>query len=123
MITSKKEYKKVAIRFLKEAGLYKAWQDYLKYEENKSNSSFTNKGDWYKTNCVDEIIGRSSFTFYLTKCKQFKLPINCVHIFRSYIRCMYGVDKYRMRFINSDNSSDVQIDKLSGTIKIKPKKI
>jgi len=123
------EYRRVALRFLKDAGLYYWWKKYINYEDGRN--VYTGlpkpfKENWYKVTHIDSIFGRSSFSFFLRK-NEVHLPYQVVHIFRYYLHIMYGDDKFPLDFprrydgLDVDLDGNVEIDPLTGTVKIKIK--
>lgn len=61
----KKEFKKIALRFLKEAGLYKAFFKYILY--NDLDMSKTPYKGWYDKKYINSIFGDTYFTQFIEK--------------------------------------------------------
>lgn len=72
--------KKIAIRFIKEMGLFKAWKEYVK--SDKYYLSLWNDCEFNK---IDEIFGNSTFTMYLHYKYNVKFSSTITHIFRCYL--------------------------------------
>ena len=69
------EFKKVALRFIKELGLYSKWIEYLQKNEQVKT--------WYKKTYIDNIFGHASFSSYLKSYIRYDELIS--EMFRSYI--------------------------------------
>lgn len=81
-------YRKIAIRFLKESGLYNAFKDYLK------SRSKNEKENWYKKEHIDEIFSETSFTVFIEKTRGLYPDHRITPIFRTYVKKKYG-DKFK----------------------------
>lgn len=115
------EYKKVALTFLKELGLLRAWKIYLT-DYNEKRKFFKrpfNAKNWYKVTRIDEIFGRTDFTAYLHAEHRKNYPVTITEIFRLYVIKLYGVKFPIGLQINYDIENYVKIDKMSGRISIR----
>lgn len=123
MTYNEKEGKKVALRFLKEAGLYTAWKEYIvnETERNKNQGLIVNitVKNWSKRNFIDSIFGATLFTEFLKNKYGFEITSNISNFFRIYINEMYK-NKFILRFSPRLSSILRQvIDKETGNINIK----
>ncbi len=123
MTYNEKEGKKIALRFLKEAGLYTAWKEYIvnEAERNKNQGSIINitVKNWGKRKFIDSIFGCTLFTEFLKNKYGFEMASNISNFFRVYIEEMYK-NKFILSFSPKYNSFLRQaIDKETGSINIK----
>lgn len=123
MTYNEKEGKKIALRFLKEAGLYAAWKEYVvnEAERNKNQGSIVNitVKNWSKRNFIDSIFGCTLFTEFLKNKYGFEMASNISNFFRVYVEEMYK-NKFILRFSPRYNSFLRQaIEKETGNINIK----
>jgi len=81
-----KLYRKIALRFLKETGLYKAWFDYIKSPRGKD---FIGKKKWYDHEYVISIFGATRFTDYLDAKCGITLNGAIYKYFRAYVELYY----------------------------------
>ena len=81
-----KEYKKVALRFLKESGFYNAWMQYLRTKQGKY---FLDGRRWYDREDVISIFGATRFGDYLNEKGIAYLPEGVYHYFRTYVELYY----------------------------------
>ena len=77
-------YRKIAIRFLKESGLYNAFKDYLK------SRSKNEKENWYRKELIDQIFSESYFTAFIERTRGFHPDYKITPIFRTYVKKKYG---------------------------------
>ena len=96
--------KKIAIRFIKEMGLFKAWKEYIK--SDKFYLGIWNDCEFTK---IDEIFGYTTFTVYLRSKHKMKFNSTITHIFRYYLSVLkFPPTKFNA---NIDNAKeDVFID-------------
>lgn len=88
MITAKQKlHRKIALRFLKETGLYKAWFDYIKSPIGKD---FIGEKKWYDHEYVISIFGATRFTDYLAAKCGIKLNSAIYKYFRTYVELYYS---------------------------------
>jgi len=123
MTYNEKEGKKIALRFLKEAGLYTAWKEYIvnEAERNKNQGSIINitVKNWGKRKFIDSIFGCTLFTEFLKNKYGFEMASNISNFFRVYIEEMYK-NKFILSFSPRYSSFLRQaIDKETGSINIK----
>ena len=114
------EYKKVALAFLKELGLLRAWKIFLT-EYNERRKFFKrpfNIENWYKVDKIDTIFGRTDFTAYLHAEYMKNYPTTITEMFRLYVKKLYGVKFPLGGPTNYDVEDYVKIDKISGRISI-----
>ena len=121
-----KEGKKVALRFLKEAGLYTAWKEYISSDEKRkkycSNTprQITTK-DWYKKTNIDSIFGDTLFTNFLLNKYNLNFPSTISSLFRFYLRTIYG-NKFSLKlpfYYDAINKTICTIDKETNNIHIR----
>ena len=89
-MTNEKKYiifKKIATRFLKEAGLLNIWKEYIKHNERLQ------KKCWYEERYIEDIFGRTTFTSFIEQKINKKIPFLVLSVFISYCR-LNGFDKY-----------------------------
>ena len=90
------KFKKIALRFLKERGLFNRWKEYLhakKYNPTKiGGAPGVGVTNWYKKNFIDRIFGQENFTEFLENHSNYN-DIVISNQFRSYVRTFYQ-DKY-----------------------------
>ena len=72
--------KKIAIRFIKEMGLFKAWKEYI-----KSDKFYINIWNDCKFTKIDEIFGYTNFTLYLHNKHKMNFNSTITYIFRYYL--------------------------------------
>lgn len=72
-----KDKKRLALRFLKETGLFEAWKFYIKKEKINKN--------WYNKVFVDKIFGDSNFTYFLKIKYSIFLNTTITGMFRYYL--------------------------------------
>jgi len=123
MTYNEKEGKKIVLRFLKEAGLYTAWKEYIvnEAERNKNQGSIINitVKNWGKRKFIDSIFGCTLFTEFLKNKYGFEMASNISNFFRVYIEEMYK-NKFILSFSPRYSSFLRQaIDKETGSINIK----
>jgi hypothetical protein len=87
-----KEFKKIALRFLKERGLYSKWKEYLYAKKIKGEKLGGLNGigpnNWYEKKQIDRIFGQENFSHYLSHYCQY--PVICItNEFRSYLKTFY----------------------------------
>ena len=88
MITAKQKlHRKIALRFLKETGLYKAWFDYIKTPRGKD---FIGEKKWYDHEYVISIFGATRFTDYLADKYGITLNSAIYKYFRAYVELYYS---------------------------------
>lgn len=88
MITAKQKlHRKIALRFLKETGLYKAWFDYIKSPIGKD---FIGEKKWYDHEYIISIFGATRFTDYLAAKCGIKLNSAIYKYFRTYVELYYS---------------------------------
>ena len=113
------EYRKIALRFLKEMGLFSAWKEYIIVYLPKSNSSQSKiiyRFNWYKVSHIDVIFGRSNFTYFLRTKYGIKYGTSISDIFRTYVSKIYG-NKYSFNVNNTyDGGLIVKVNKETGRI-------
>ena len=80
-------FKKIATRFLKEAGLLNIWKEYLKHNERFQ------KKCWYEGCYIEDIFGSVAFTSFIEQKINKKLPFLVMNVFISYCK-LNGFDKY-----------------------------
>jgi hypothetical protein len=112
-ITTDEENRKIALRFLKEMGLFSAWK---KYVRNKDSIDATS---WFKTKnaSISSIFGRTTFTLFLRKKYGVTIPsrIICISdMFRQYVSETTDIDVARPHI----NPNIFSVDKLSKTITV-----
>ncbi len=95
MSEQEKRNLKIAIRFLKETGLYVAWKQYA-----ATNHIF------YNLNYVDSIFSDTSFTDYLQIKKGINLEDYISNIFVSYLTLYFNNDIKNNKFIFKYNRYD-----------------
>lgn len=111
------EYRKIALRFLKEMGLFTAWKEYItvylsKSKEIQSKTIF--HYNWYKVKNIDTIFGRSNFTRFLRTNYGIKYELTISDIFRIYVSKIYG-DKYNFN-VPLKYDENVEVNKKTGRI-------
>jgi len=85
------EYRKIALRFLKETGLINYWRKYI------SENGYVSKCDgcverltasnWYEVEYIDRVFGRTSITKFLKKDCGFEIKYYSISdLFRTYLR-------------------------------------
>ena len=79
-------FRKIAIRFLKEIGLFQEFKKYIK-------KTHTDKEQWYHKPFIDVLFGDTCFTYFLSK-RGIYFKYKIVKIFRTYIVKKYG-DKFK----------------------------
>jgi hypothetical protein len=106
------EYRKIVIRFLKDAGLYKLFIGYLNFEAKKRGFYCGTKSTWYKQEYIDRILGRTDFTRYLEDVKNLKPKGKITTIFRTYLHKKYNnkFQLYRRYFISEHDALYNNID-------------
>jgi len=92
------EFKKIALRFLKERGLFNKWKKYWHDKaENPGNIGGldgANVKNWYEKYHIDRIFGQENFTHYLEMRGEYRGWYSISDEFRSYVRTFYQ-DKYK----------------------------
>ena len=88
------EYKKIALRFLKETGLLNHWRKYVSRGEHCSEydgeDTQLNASNWYRVAYIDRVFGRTNFTCYLKdKCDCNISGYSISDLFRAYLRKYY----------------------------------
>ena len=111
-ITTDEENRKIALRFLKEMGLFSAWK---KYVRKKDSIDTTN---WFKTKNarIISIFGRTTFTLFIRKKYGIIIPnIICISdMFRQYVSETTDIDVVCPHI----NPNVFSVDKLSKTITV-----
>lgn len=125
LLYNSKEGKKVALRFLKEAGLYSAWKEYVTSDEKRKKYCRTSPRaltvkNWYIKNYIDEIFGETLFTNFLLNKYNFHISSTISTVFRFYLRTIYG-KKFRFKLRGDYESASrdlVIIDKETGNVNL-----
>lgn len=125
LLYDSKEGKKVALRFLKEAGLYSAWKEYVTSDEKRKKYCSTSPKtltvkNWYIKNYIDEIFGETLFTNFLLNKYNFYIPSTISTVFRFYLSTIYGKKfMFNLRRGYDSVSRDlVTIDKETGNVNL-----
>lgn len=101
------EFKKVALRFIKELGLYSKWIEYLQ----KNGQVKT----WYKKVYIDNIFGHTSFTSYIDNRDVMKYNELISVMFRSYIA---QIKRYDLELQLTANVDNIRVDKDTRIVQI-----
>lgn len=114
--TTDEENRKIALRFLKEMGLFSAWKEYVRKIGLKDSNYATN---WFKTknDNISSIFGRTAFTFFLRNKYGISIPSRVICItdmFRQYVSEMTDIDVA----YPSINPNYFSVNKLSKTITV-----
>ena len=99
------EFKKVTLRFLKDAGLFPSFIKYLKTKKKDIRE------EWFKKDHIDSIIGQTTFTSFLIEkgvCPDYKIT----KYFRTYLNKKYPgkYDFGHVGFIMEDDYNKIDID-------------
>lgn len=118
----KEEYKKIALRFLKETGVLTQWHLYIHKKGycsdfNESKKRLNNK-NWYDVECVDRIFGRTLFTDFLEETSNLIFDgFSVSDLFRTYIRKNYP-NEYHFRCPSYIKKHIAEAIEKAGTFKI-----
>ena len=86
------EFKKIALRFLKERGLFNKWEKYwhdkAKYHRKIGGLAGANVKNWYEKYHIDRIFGQENFTLYLQVYYGYR-GYSISDEFRSYVNTFY----------------------------------
>ena len=93
------EFKKIALRFLKERGLFNKWKKYWhdKAENHRKIGGLdgTSVKNWFEKYHIDRIFGQENFTEYLQRYYGYSVCCSISDEFRSYVITFYQ-DKYEL---------------------------
>ena len=116
----KEEYKKIALRFLKEAGVLTQWHLYIHKKGYCSdfNGKRMNSKNWYDVEFIDRIFGRTLFTDFLEESSNLIIEgFSMSDLFRTYIRKNYP-NEYHFRCPNYVKKHIAEAIEKAGTFKI-----
>ena len=115
------EYKKIALRFLKEAGILAQWNRYVHnngYCSDFNGKQLTNK-NWYDVEQIDRIFGRTLFTDFLRKNCGMRVRFGSVsELFRAYVRKNYPNEFIFRCYSSVDRKEVVEAIEEAGTFNI-----
>lgn len=117
------EYKKIALRFLKEAGLLNYWRKYIssdgycsKVEDNIERLTSSN---WYKVKYIDRVFGRTLISEFLEKnCNLDLKGYSVSDLFRTYLRKNH-TNEYTYKCSNYVSPWIMEAIEKAGTFNIK----
>ena len=88
------EAKKLALRFLKEAGLLYAFHEYIANNKDCDVFEHCNLNTWYKdVYHYDEVFGRLNFTRFLRREKNIHIrDASITDVYRAWLIAIYGIE-------------------------------
>ena len=101
-------YKKIAVRFLKEAGLLHYWLEYIRIPLKRASMS-----DWYKRKYIDSIFGMTDFTSWLKNKYEIVFPCGSYSsdLFRYFVRKNYpnldGIEFFKDSLCDNDELKEL----------------
>jgi len=82
------EFKKITLRFLKEAGLYRPFLNYI-MSLNGNNWYDISLYNWFEKKLIDQTLGQTNFTEHLAIKKHFYIKGRLTALFKEYLTKKY----------------------------------
>lgn len=116
------EYRKIALRFLKETGLINYWRKYISengyFSKSEGGVERLTASNWYEVTYIDRIFGRTFITKFLEKSCGFEIKGYTISdLFRTYLRKNH-TDEYTYKCPDYVAPWILEAIKQAGTFKI-----